>query len=104
MFKDKKNLTNKKYVIDLLSRCKEWQVGDFEEFTYKHWDLTLIKEEPKYAPYAFALQGVNTIGTGTWGRRYYDANKAILHALNRFNENANIKDQYNTIEEFLISK
>ncbi|MDU9693963.1 hypothetical protein WKH56_08785 [Priestia sp. SB1] len=103
MFKDVNYLTNKRYLVDLLKRCNEWHIGESENFTYRHWNLTLKKEEPNYAPFAFSLEGVNTNGTSTCSRRYYNPNKAILHILNEFNENANSKNRYNSIEEFLIS-
>lgn len=78
-------------------------------FIYKNdneniWNLTLRREEKKYSPFIFSLEG-KRIGTDeTWGRRYTSLEKAILHILNDFNENINIKNKYTNIEEYLNSK
>ena len=70
-------------------------------FTFSFCDNS-FKE--KYSPFIFSLEG-KRIGTDeTWGRRYTSLEKAILHILNDFNENINIKNKYTNIEEYLNSK
>lgn len=67
-------------------------------------ESNLKKRRKKYSPFIFSLEG-KRIGTDeTWGRRYTSLEKAILHILNDFNENINIKNKYTNIEEYLNSK
>lgn len=39
-----------------------------------------------------------------FNRRYTTLEKALLHCLNGFNENAAIKDRYHSIGEYLLQK
>lgn len=100
---------NKKFIKQLLERKNDFKIGEKVNFIYKNdneniWNLTLRREEKKYSPFIFSLEG-KRIGTDeTWGRRYTSLEKAILHILNDFNENINIKNKYTNIEEYLNSK
>ena len=100
---------NKKFIKQLLERKNDFKIGEKVNFIYKNdneniWNLTLRREEKKYSPFIFSLEG-KRIGTDeTWGRRYTSLEKTILHILNDFNENINIKNKYTNIEEYLNSK
>lgn len=98
---------NNKYARDLIKR--DFQIGEEKTFLYKNlnnntWKITIRREEEKYFPFKFAIEG-EKIGTNeTWNRRYTEIEKAILHIVNNFNENANIKNKYSNIEEYLNEK
>lgn len=88
---------------------KVYQIGDAETFLYKNsndntWEITIRREDNINLPFKFALEG-KKIGTNqTWSRRYTEIEETILHIVNDFNENANIKNKYGNIEEFLNEK
>lgn len=70
------------------------------------WEMTLKRESEDYLPFKYSLKGRCTeptiVGThATWGRRYKTMDAALLHCFNAFNENANVRDRYNSIEEVL---
>ena len=99
-------MLEKEYVMHTLREEHLWKVGEsdtFEVMLPQKWEFTLRKEEEiKYAPYKYALNG-RKLGTHeTWGRRYRSMDEAFLHIVNRLNENANIKDRYKSIEEWLL--
>ena len=95
----------KEYVMQTLREEHLWKVGEsdtFEVMLSQKWEFTLRKEEEIYAPYKYALNG-RKLGTHeTWSRRYRSMDAAFLHIVNRLNENANIKDRYKSIEEWLL--
>ena len=95
----------KESVMQTLLNEPNWKTGDTETFEVtlsQGWKFTLRKEEPTYAPYQYSLNG-KKIGTPeTWGRRYKSMADAFLHIVNRLNENANIKNKYASIEEWLL--
>jgi len=96
----------KKYIEITLQEERLWKVGESDTFKFGEWKLTLRREENIYKPFKYSLEGMkrNTNGTvSSWSRRYISMEKAFLHILNRFNENANIRDNYNSIEEFIKS-
>lgn len=100
---------NKKFIKQLLERKNDFKTGEKVNFIYKNdneniWNLTLRREEKKYSPFIFSLEGKRIGKDETWGRRYTSLEKAILHILNDFNENINIKNKYTNIEEYLNSK
>lgn len=63
--------------------------------------LTLKKEEDIYKPLKFSLAGKKEGTHETIGRRYVNAEKALLHMFNDFNENACIRNRYNNLEEVI---
>lgn len=95
----------KEYVLRTLREEPLWKVGDsdtFEVMLSQKWEFTLLREEEKYAPYKYALNG-KKIGTHeTCGRRYISMDAAFLHIVNHLNDNANIKNKYKSIEEWLL--
>lgn len=103
-----KNL-NTKLIKNLIERKNDFVVGETEKFLYKNdngneWDLILKKEEEQYYPFIFAVEG-KKIGTNEiWSRRYKSIEQAILHILNDFNENANIKNKYQDLDDYILKK
>lgn len=59
------------------------------------------KEEDIYEPLKFSLAGKKEGTHETIGRRYVNAEKALLHMFNNFNENACIRNRYNNLEEVI---
>lgn len=88
-------------IMDLLKNEQLMKPGECIKFTFRNWNLTLRKEEPIYRPFTFSVIGNHTNGF-TWDRRYIDMNAALLHILNHFNENANIKNRYKTLNDVII--
>ena len=79
-------------------------VGEHIDFTHSlhgnEWAFKLIREEERYEPFRYKLEGEGG-KYGTWLRRYHSIEKALLHIVNNLNENSNIKNSYNTLEEWL---
>ena len=100
------NVLNVNFINGLMAKKENFEIGEKVNFTYKNgnanvWNLTLKREEEKYYPYIFSLEG-NKVGTNeTWSRRYSSLEDAILHIVNCFNENANVKDEYSNIEDYI---
>lgn len=98
-------MMTKEYVIQTLKEEHLWKVGEsdtFEVMLSQKWEFTLRREEEIYAPYKYSLNG-NAIGTDErWSRRYRSMEEAFLHIANHLNENANIKNRYNYIEDWLL--
>ena len=103
----KENVLTVKLIKQLIERKNDFEIGEKVEFSYKFdnknvWNLTLKREENQYLPFIFALEG-NRVGTNaTWSRRYTSMEQALLHIVNDFNENGNIKDKYNNLEEYIL--
>lgn len=100
---------NKQLITTLIDKENDFNIGDQETFLYKNsygniWNITIRREEEKYKPFKFALEGKKIGKNEIWSRRYTDIKNAILHILNDFNENVNIKNRYNNIEEYLNEK
>lgn len=91
---------NKEYIKQTLKFEKLWKIGESDSFNFFSWNLTLIKEEEKYAPYKYSLKGTHDNGS-CMSRRYKSMEDAFLHILNRFNENAAIKDKFQTLEDYI---
>lgn len=95
---------NKDYVKMTLSEERLWKAGESDTFTYENWKLTLRKEEEIYKPFLYSVRGENKKTGSTWSSRYVSMESAFLHILNEFNENANIRNNYNSIEEYFNDK
>lgn len=100
-------MMTKEYVLQTLREEHLWKVGESDTFEVElspKWEFTLRKEEETYAPFKYSLTG-RKIGTHeTWGRRYTSMEEAFLHIDNHLNENANIKNRYNSIEDWLLER
>lgn len=98
-------LMTREYVIQTLKNEHLWEIGHyvtFEVMLSQKWEFTLRKEEEIYAPYNYALNG-RKIGTyETWNRRYRSVEEAFLHIVNHLNEDADVKNKYDYIEDWLL--
>ena len=97
---------NKEFVLNTIRECDSWKEGQcvmlrHTTFCGSEWELIFRREENIYSPYKFSVSG-KKIGTHErFSRRYIDAESAFLHIMNNFNENANVKDRFNTLESAL---
>ena len=66
-------------------------------------ECTLRKEEEIYKPFIYSVKGTHENGS-VITRRYTSMDKAFLHIVNGFNENASIRNAYETIDDVLTSK
>lgn len=101
-----KKILNVELINKLINKEKLFKVGEKENFLYKNsnqniWNLTLRREEEIHLPFKFAVEGRKMGTNETWGRRYTGIKEAILHIVNDFNENANLKDKYSNLEEYI---
>lgn len=97
---------NKEYVKTTLEEERLCKVGEADTFSFNGWELTLRKEEKKYEPFIYSLTGTKDVKThkSSISRRYLSMEEAFLHIVNNFNENANIKNKYNSINDFISGK
>lgn len=101
------DILNVKLIKKLIERKNNFKTGEKVEFSYKNdngnvWNLILIREDEKYLPFLFALEGKKVGTNQTWERRYTSIEDAILHIVNNFNENANIKNRYGDLQEYIL--
>ena len=96
---------NRNLAKEIIDKENELKIGEQITFLYKNtWDITITREEEKYSPFLFSING-KKIGTNeTWNRRYTGIKEALLHIVNDFNENASIKNRYSNIEKYLNEK
>ena len=101
------DILNVKLIKKLIERKNNFKTGEKVEFSYKNdngnvWNLILIREDEKYLPFLFALEGKKVGTNQTWERRYTSIEDAILHIVNNFNENVNIKNRYGDLQEYIL--
>ena len=66
------------------------------------WFARISKERDRqYAPFCYTVKAYCLDNIQTFTRRYTELEKALLHCLNEFNENAKIPDRYRSIDEYL---
>lgn len=66
------------------------------------WYVTLRKEDkPHVAPFKYIIEAYCLDNIQQFFRRYVSMEKALLHCLNGFNENASIPDDYKSIQDYL---
>jgi len=88
----------KGYIMYTMTEEDQWKPGDSDEFTYGGWNLKLERED-YYSPFRFSVTG-ERIGTKETLERYYSSMEdAFLYILNEFNENADVKNRYETLEQ-----
>ena len=97
---------NKEFVLNTIKECESWKEGQCTIFRYKNlhgieWELIFRKEEKEYLPFKYSVSGRKVNTHETISRRYVDAESAFLHMFNCFNENADIKDRYNSLDKAL---
>lgn len=98
--KEVKELT-REYILKTLEEEKLWKPGESDTFTFNNWEYTLRKEEEKYKPFEYFLDGKKIEGVSFWSRRYVSMGDAFLHIVNHLNENVYIKDKYNSLDEYI---
>ena len=96
----RKELT-KEYIKNTLEEESLWKVGKSDTFCFGEWVCTLEKEDDVYAPFQYKVKAKKKESNETFARRYTSMEKAFLHILNRFNENANIRNRYSSLDGFL---
>ncbi len=77
--------------------------GESDGFTLningRVWEMQLKRELEIYAPFKYALTGHCKGTNETWSRRYTSMDAALLHCFNHFNENATVRNRFNSIVE-----
>lgn len=65
------------------------------------WFVRIRRENERiYPPFKYALEAFCLDNIQSFSRRYITLEKALLHCLNRFNENAAIRNDYRSLEEY----
>ena len=95
---------SKEYILTTLHEERLWKSGESDTFSFGPWVLTLVREDDWALPFKFALHGSKSGTNETWSRRYLNMEQAFLHIFNRFNENANVKNRYATLDEALADE
>lgn len=95
-----REMTNE-YVAYTLEEERLWKEKESDTFQFEDWTITLTKEEKIYYPFTYSISATHENGQSTWSRRYTSMERAFLHILNNFNENGNIKNRYNSIDEYI---
>ena len=91
----------KELVLQWINEAGGWETGHNELFEYKDWSLDIRKADDSYQPFVFELTGHRKGTAETIGRRYQSIEEAMLHTLNGFNEDANIRNPYASLDEAL---
>ena len=89
----------KELILQWLKEAGGWEAGHNELFEYKHWSLGIHKEDDSYQPFTFGVAGHHKGTAETIGRRYRSIEEAMLHVVNGFNENANARNPYASLDE-----
>ena len=89
----------KELVLQWLKEAGGWEAGHNELFEYKHWSLGIHKEDDSYQPFTFGVAGHHKGTAETICRRYRSIEEAMLHVVNGFNENANVRNPYASLDE-----
>lgn len=89
----------KELILQWLKEAGGWEAGHNELFEYKHWSLGIHKEDDSYQPFTFGVAGHRKGTAETIGRRYRSIEEAMLHVVNGFNENANARNPYASLDE-----
>ena len=98
----------KQYLMSVLEKANSLHADQDVKFMFGDWSWSLKKEGQMYKPFLFILEGDKLDEKGeptneTWARRYYDAEKALLHICNNLNENVAFKN-FDTLEDAFKSK
>lgn len=100
-----------KMILRLLREEYLMKPGESDSFTLDingaQWEMKLKRESEVYLPFKYSIFGRCTeptpVGTyATVSRRFTTIDGALLHCLNHFNENANVRNKYNNIEDALV--
>lgn len=80
------------------------KAGESDSFTvqlFSLWYVRIRREPESLAPFKYALEACCLDNIQTFSRRYTTLEKALLHCLNGFNENANIQNRYQSLQDYL---
>lgn len=100
-----------KMILRLLREEYLIKPGESDSFTLNidgaQWEMKLKRESEVYLPFKYYLTGKRVepwpCGThATVSRRFATIDDALLHCLNHFNENANVRNKYNSIEDAFV--
>ena len=94
-----KKLT-KNMALQLIREARDWALEEAHESSFGCWNLNLYKTS-NYAPYIYELWGHSATTEAMISRHYKSVEAALLHMCNDFNENAAVRNKYQTIEEAL---
>lgn len=94
---------NREYILNALAEEHLWEPGRSDSFVYGDWYLSLKREADPYTPFMFSVTGQRQNTNETISRRYVNMEKAFLHILNHFNENARHENKYFYIDELVLS-
>lgn len=94
-----KKLT-KNMALQFIREAGDWALEEAHEFSFGCWNLNLYKTS-NYAPYIYELWGHSATTEAMISRHYKSVEAALLHMCNDFNENAAVRNKYQTIEEAL---
>ena len=93
------------YVRRLLDEERLMKNGESDGFRLQldfRWYVELRKEDgPRVAPFKYAIEAYCLDNIQSFSRRYVSMEKALLHCLNGFNENAAIPNRYESIQDYL---
>ena len=83
------------------------KAGESDSFTIQLfflWYVRIRREPENLAPFKYALEACCLDNVQTFSRRYITLEKALLHCLNGFNENANIQNRYQSLQDYLLGQ
>lgn len=79
------------------------KAGESDSFTIQLfflWYVRIRREPENLAPFKYALEACCLDNVQTFSRRYITLEKALLHCLNGFNENAVIPNRYQSLQNY----
>ena len=91
------------FVRRLLDEEHLMKAGESDSFTIQLfflWYVRIRREPENLAPFKFALEACCLDNVQTFSRRYITLEKALLHCLNGFNENAVIPNRYQSLQNY----
>lgn len=91
------------FVRRLLDEEHLMKAGESDSFTIQLfflWYVRIRREPENLAPFKYALEACCLDNVQTFSRRYITLEKALLHCLNGFNENAVIPNRYQSLQNY----
>ena len=91
------------FVRRLLDEEHLMKAGESDSFTIQLfflWHVRIRREPENLAPFKYALEACCLDNIQTFSHRYITLEKALLHCLNGFNENANIQNRYQSLQDY----
>ena len=97
-------LLTRNLILRWLKESTNWGAGHYKFFKYGKWNLAIRKMDESRLPFRFGIYGCREGNNGPrecWTRLYGSIEKALLHPLNGFNECADIRNRYSSLDEAL---